>query len=54
MASGEASGSGAAPVVAAINLDDRTMEAIIAGVVGKIQEAQRSGGGGGERRGSLV
>ncbi len=54
MASGEASGSGAAPVVAAINLDDRTMEAIIAGVFGKIQEAQRSGGGGGERRGSLV
>ncbi len=56
MASEEASRTGgqpfgAAPVVAAVNLDDTTLAAIITGVVGKIQEAQRESGGGGEIRG---
>ena len=48
MASEEATGSGAAPVVAAVNLDERTMAAIVSGVFSKIQEAQRNGSGGGE------
>ncbi len=41
MASEEASGSGTAPIVAAMNLDPKTVDAIIAGVFGNIQEAQR-------------
>ena len=48
MASEEASGSGTAPIVAAMNLDPKTLDAIIAGVFGKIQEAQRGSSVGGE------
>jgi len=48
MSSEEASGSGATPVVAAVNLDERTMAAIISGVVSKLQETRRDGSGGGE------
>ncbi len=48
MASEEASGSGTAPIVAAMNLDPKTLDTIIAGVFGKIQEAQRGSSGGGE------
>ncbi len=48
MSSEEASGSGATPVVTAVNLDERTMAAIISGVVSKLQETRRDGSGGGE------
>ncbi len=45
-----ASGSGEAPRVLAVQLDERTLATIIQGVTERVQEALRENGGIGERR----
>ncbi len=45
-----ASGSGEAPRVSAVQLDERTLATIIQGVTERVQETLRENGGIGERR----